>query len=71
MPGSFIRLAWPIAARAATVGRHAGERQPRRIDRHDALRAQQVADGLLEMEALESLGQQQDEERLVHRGRTL
>ena len=34
-------------------------------------RAQQLAHRLLEMEALEPLGQQQDEERLVHRGRTL
>ena len=71
MPGSFIRFAWPIAARAATVGAMRAEREPRRIDRHDALRAQQLAHGLLEMEALERLGQQQDEERLVHRVRTL
>jgi hypothetical protein len=32
---------------------------------------QQVAHRLLEIEALESLGQQQDEERLFHRRRTL
>ena len=54
--------------RAGRDGRHhARERQPRRIDRHDPRRAQQLAHGLLEMEALERPGQQQDEERLVHR----
>ena len=50
---------------------HAGERHPRGIDRHHAVCLQQVAHRLLEIELLESLGQQQDEERLVHRGRTL
>ena len=54
--------------RAGGDGRHhARQRQPRRIDRDDPLRAQQLAHRLLEMEALERLGQQQDEERLVHR----
>ena len=71
VPGSFMRLAWPIAARGRDGRRHARQRQPRRIDRDDPLRAQQLAHRLLEMEALEPLGQQQDEERLVHRCRTL
>ena len=48
------------------VRRHAGEREARRVDGHDAVGAQQRAHGLLEVEALELPGQQQDEQWLVH-----
>ena len=68
--GQPIRRAWPIARRprrAAPCARG----QPRRIDRHDPRRAQQLAHGLREIEALERPGQQQDEKRLVHRWLTL
>ena len=70
-PGSFIRRAWPIATRAAMVGaiRPSGMRDGSTATTPWA--RSRLAHRLLEMEALEPLGQQQDEERLVHRPRTL
>ena len=52
-------------------GREAGEGQAARVDRDGARLGEQLARLRLEVEALEALGQQEDEERVVHGRRTL
>ena len=71
MPGSRIRLAWPTASPAATVGgmRRGGSRDGSTATTPGARSSSRAR--VLEIEALEPPGQQQDEKWLVHRCRTL
>ena len=71
MPGSRIRFAWPTARPAATVAGMRADREPRGVDGDRARGAQQLARLRLEVEALERLGQQQNEQLLFHRFLTL